>query len=82
MSKMRVAERVSHGGHDIPVTDIKRRFPRSLKNLLSEFSALADHCACFMNDGEEPVLIFEQQGEIRKIYHDVYFQLISKEAGL
>lgn len=82
MSKLRVAERVLHGGHNIPVRDIERRFPRSLNNLLSEFSTAADHCACFMNDSEEPVLIFEQQGETRKIYHDVYFQLISREAGL
>lgn len=28
MAKLRVAERVSHGGHDIPVPDIERRFLR------------------------------------------------------
>lgn len=33
MSKLRVAERVAHGGHNIPVTDIERRFPRSLSHL-------------------------------------------------
>ena len=27
MSRLRVAERVSHGGHDIPLKDIQRRFP-------------------------------------------------------
>ena len=27
MSKMRVAERVAHGGHNIPLADIERRFP-------------------------------------------------------
>ena len=32
MSKLRVAERVRHGGHDIPVTDLERRFGRSLAN--------------------------------------------------
>jgi len=34
LSRLRVAERVRHGGHDIPVADIERRFPRSLRNLL------------------------------------------------
>ncbi len=35
MSKLRVAERVSHGGHNIPTPDIQRRFPHSLHNLFS-----------------------------------------------
>ncbi len=82
MSRLRVAERVSHGGHNIPERDLDRRFPRSLRNLLLEFSSAADHCACFMNDSKEPVLIFEQEGETRKIYHDAYFQRITREAGL
>ena len=82
MSRLRVAERVSHGGHNIPESDIVRRFPKSLKNLLREFSPAVNHCACFMNDSKEPVLIFEQQGETRKIYHDVYLELITREAGL
>jgi predicted ABC-type ATPase len=41
MSKMRVLERVAHGGHNIPVSAIERRFPRSLYNLLTEYSYLA-----------------------------------------
>ena len=32
-SKLRVAERVAHGGHTIPIKDIERRFSKSLKNL-------------------------------------------------
>lgn len=78
MSKLRVA----HGGHDIPAKDIERRFPRSLRNLLTDFSVAADHCVCFMNDSDNPVLVFEQQGEIRDILHDAYFKLLSQEAGL
>jgi len=82
MSKLRVAERVAHGGHDIPIKDIERRFPRSLYNLLSAFGSAADHCVCFMNDSDNPVLVFEQQGEIRHILHDTYFKVLSREAGL
>jgi hypothetical protein len=66
MSKLRVAERVAHGGHNIPVRDIERRFPRSLNNLFDLFSYAVDHCICFMNDGNKPVLLFEQHGENRK----------------
>ena len=62
MSKLRVAERVVHGGHNI-----ERRFPRSLHNLLEEFSFAVDRTQCFMNDTELPQLVFEQHGENRII---------------
>jgi|GEM_PF-1580184 hypothetical protein len=38
MSKLRVAERVAHGGHNIPAADIERRFARRRYNLLAVFS--------------------------------------------
>lgn len=75
MSRLRVAERVAHGG--IPLQDIERRFPRSLRNLLNEFSFAADRTQCFMNDGESPQLIFLQQGEVREIHNlELFDQLI------
>ncbi len=80
MSKQRVAERVVHGGHDIPLTDIERRFPRSLYNLLYEFSYAVNRTQCFMNDGNAPQLIFEQQGETRTIFNPERFEQLSKEA--
>jgi predicted ABC-type ATPase len=82
MSKLRVAERVAHGGHNIPQKDIERRFPRSLHNLLNDFSHGVDRCVCFMNDGENPVLVFEQDGDNRDILHEGYYQLLLKEAAL
>jgi predicted ABC-type ATPase len=81
MSKLRVAERVAHGGHNIPVADIERRFPRSLRHLLNDFSICVDSCVCFMNDGESPVLVFEQRGSDRDIMHDDYYQLLLEEAN-
>ncbi len=38
-----------------------------------------DGCACFMNDGESPVLVFEQQGNHRDIFHETYYQLLFEE---
>jgi len=35
-----------------------------------------------MNDGDNPVLVFEQQGEIRDIFNEDCFNLLSREAGL
>lgn len=80
MSKLRVLERVAHGGHNIPAADIQRRFPRSLRHLLCDFGHHVDSCLCFMNDGERPALVFEQRGENRDILHDDFYQLLLEQS--
>ena len=80
MSKLRVAERVAHGGHAIPEADIERRFPRSLRHLLNDFSHRVDRCICFMNDGENPELVFEQCGDQRDILRADHYQLLLEKA--
>ncbi len=82
MSRQRVAERVAHGGHNIPHKDIIRRFPRSLNNLLQEFSYQADDCWCFMNSTQQPELIFEQVGNVRNIINKPLYEILLKEAEL
>jgi predicted ABC-type ATPase len=44
----RVKARVLMGGHDVPIVDQLRRYPRSFKNLLTAIS-LADVCVLFDN---------------------------------
>lgn len=80
MSKLRVAERVAHGGHAIPLPDIERRFPRSLHHLLNDFSHRVDRCTCFMNDGANPQLVFEQCGDRRDILSADHYQLLLEKA--
>jgi predicted ABC-type ATPase len=82
MSILRVAERVNHGGHNIPSSDIERRFPRSLQNLLTEFSAAVDLTQCFMNDGELPQPIFVQQGSTRNILSPKLFAQLTQSEEL
>ena len=82
MSKMRVAERVSHGGHAISDADIDRRFPRSLHNLLTEFSFAADSTRCFMNNNTPPDLVFTQQRDHRTIINLPLFHQLTQQAGL
>lgn len=80
MSKLRVADRVAHGGHNIPTKDIERRFARSLYNLLNLYCTVAHRTRCFMNNGGEPVPVFEQQDDLSSIFdHNLYQQLV-KEA--
>ncbi|WP_008317591.1 zeta toxin family protein [Leptolyngbya sp. PCC 6406] len=80
LSRLRVAERVAHGGHNIPLEDIERRFPRSLRNLLHEFSHAVDRTQCFMNNGDTPQPVFIQQGETREILNPELFQQLTQEA--
>ena len=80
MSALRVAERVAHGGHNIPQADILRRFPRSLRHLLDDFSPRVDRCTCFMNHAVRPVLVFEQNGLTRTIHDPSWYQLLLHEA--
>ena len=80
MSLQRVAERVMHGGHDIPAQDIARRFPRSLYNLFNVFSTEVDHVNCFMNSGQ-PEQVFEQTDARIKIFNKSYFDLLQRGAG-
>jgi predicted ABC-type ATPase len=79
MSRLRVAERVAHGGHTIPIKDVERRFSRSIKNLLNEFSYAVDRTQCFMNDSNLPQLIFEQERETRRIIDPQLFELLNQE---
>lgn len=79
LSRQRVAERVQHGGHNIPAADIERRFPRSLDNLLNRFSQAVDLCRCYMNSGTTPELIFKQAGDERSVAHADHFQCLQQE---
>ena len=67
VARLRVAERVSHGGHDVPTPDIERRYFRSLDNLFDEYASLVDRAVCFFNVGPSPSPIFTQEGEYRKV---------------
>ena len=80
MSALRVAERVAHGGHSIPLSDIRRRLPRSVRHLLHDFSPRVDRCTCFMNHTARPVLVFEQNGLTRTIHDPSWYQLLLHEA--
>lgn len=73
-------ERVVHGGHNIPASDIERRFSRSLYNLLNEYSHCVNYCSCFMNYGEKPELVFEQRGDSRTVGHHADCQLPTQAA--
>jgi len=75
----RVKERVAHGGHHIPINDIKRRFPRSLDNLINRYAPLCDQTYCYDNSYETPQIIFRQNKVETEIVNDKVYQYILKE---
>ena len=80
VSKLRVAERVKHGGHNIPEKDIIRRFPRSLYNLLEFYAKICTRTKCFMNNSELPELIFEVVGSKMMVSNQELFDFIRERA--
>ena len=80
LSRLRVAERVAHGGHSIAEADIARRFPRSLRNLFDLFASATDETVCFLNSGPTPEIVFTQRGESRVILRQEFHDLLLKEA--
>jgi predicted ABC-type ATPase len=67
-SEQRVAERVRFGGHNIPLTDIRRRFPRSLANLFVDYAPACDLVLCHDNTSDVPIPVFERSGGKLTVY--------------
>lgn len=53
----RIAGRVKQGGHNVPRSDVLRRFARGWKNFETVYRPLADAWAVYDNSGETPRLL-------------------------
>jgi predicted ABC-type ATPase len=53
----RVAARVREGGHNVPRSDVIRRFSRGWENFKHIYQALADVWTVYDNSGREPRLL-------------------------
>ena len=74
----RVEERVSVGGHDVAVKDIKRRFLKSMDNFLNVYKPLADHWVIINNGGITPFTIASGDGKKTKIFDEALFKQVMK----
>jgi len=55
----RIRYRVQSGGHNVPETDVRRRFARTLANLFRLYRPLLDTLHVFDNSSDTPRLIFK-----------------------
>jgi len=53
----RIAARVRQGGHDVPTSDVVRRFERGWRNFIKLYRPLADGWAVYENSATAPILI-------------------------
>ncbi len=75
----RIKGRVSEGGHDVPESDVRRRFDRSIKNFLVLYRALADSWFLFDNSLRTPsVIALEEQGGLRMMKPHAYDTLVAQ----
>ncbi|CAM5792537.1 zeta toxin family protein [Castellaniella caeni] len=82
LSHDRVAERVEHGGHNIPPEAIDRRFARSLRNLFTLYSGKVSRARCYLNSGDSPSAVFFQHQNDIEISDMAVYRHLRNEAGL
>jgi predicted ABC-type ATPase len=81
LCKNRIRFRVKKGGHNVPASEIERRYQRSLINFQKTYMSLADTWQLFYNGFERPLEVAVGENGQTMIIDDEYyniFQEISK----
>lgn len=75
----RIKDRVSEGGHNVPVEDVKRRFNRSFLNFFKLYKPLLDSWMLFNNAEIKPALIAkERDGKMIVADKNLFSTIIDK----
>jgi predicted ABC-type ATPase len=78
LALLRIRERVRKGGHDVPAEDVRRRFARTLSNLLHLYRPLLDTLRFFDNSTSEPRLVFEDRSGQTTVYDAKLYEQVTK----
>lgn len=78
LSLMRVKNRVSDGGHDVPAEDVLRRFGRSLNNFFRTYKDEVDTWMLFDNSGFKPVLAAKRKNGTEIVEDETIYSGILK----
>ena len=81
LALLRVKERVSRGGHDVPEAVVRRRFDRSMQNFLLDYRSLAKAWTLFDNSGEVPKVIALEKDEMVRIIDRSTYTALAKRYG-
>ncbi|MBI3985566.1 MAG: zeta toxin family protein [Lentisphaerae bacterium] len=80
LSLERIAVRVSKGGHNIPSEVARRRFTRSMHNLLHVYRDLCDDIVIFDNQGDAPHKVAVLKGTEQVIHDETAYAMILEQA--
>ena len=81
VSISRVKDRVFRGGHNVPETDLRRRYERSIRNFLQHYRHLADSWQLFDNSITPPLLIARKDAGELSIMNKEYYELLIDQFG-
>jgi len=80
LSLDRIADRVRDGGHDVPEADVRRRFPRVVRNLFGRYLPLLATLYFYDNSAAVPKLVFVERNGQRTISNPRIYQHVLQEA--
>jgi predicted ABC-type ATPase len=78
----RVKDRVTKGGHHVPIEDVKRRFERSLVNFFKTYRSLLNSWLLFDNSAQKPKLIAKKNNAHIDVENNDLFQKILSKVGV
>ena len=78
LALLRIRQRIRYGGHNVPASHVRRRFGRTLRNLLQLYRPLLDTLRVFDNSTRDPRLIFEDESGRTIIYDAVQYDRINR----
>lgn len=78
LTKIRVAQRVRKGGHNIPADVQERRFFLGIRNLFHLYRPCVDHWRIYDNSGETPYCIAEEKDSQLIVHVEKHFDHIQQ----
>ncbi|MES2691905.1 MAG: hypothetical protein V4773_00440 [Verrucomicrobiota bacterium] len=82
ITRGRVRQRVTKGGHDIPAHVQQRRFHLGIRNLAELYRPLIDYWRLYDNTGHQPHLVAEEKNGILNIVDPVRLAFIERSASV
>lgn len=76
LSIQRVAERVKNGGHNIATVDIKRRYNRSLNNLINEYIPIVDGVTLISNQNDNNIILTKSNNKVTVYNQTIYDDML------
>ena len=75
---LRIRDRVDAGGHDVPAVDVRRRYPRSIRNFFDWYAPVVDTIHFFDNSGNQPRLVFVSEARKTSVLDKILYEAILK----